>query len=192
MDCMSFSDVAEGVVERARPEQYSSGLAIGGEFHVQCFGPDGVLKWEDTAKNMVVLAALDDVLNVYLRNQAPVTQWYLGLVDNAGFTAFANTDSMTSHTGWSEVASGNYSDATRIAWSPGASSGQTVTNGTTCDFHMTPTSALTVRGLFLVSDSTKGGTAGKLFATAAFSGGNQTCNNGDTLKTTYSVSSSST
>ena len=63
-----------------------------------------------------------------------------------------------------------------------------MTNATTADFNMTPGSAVTIKGLFLCSDNTKGGTTGTLFATAAFTGGNQTVNNGDTLKVTYTVS----
>jgi hypothetical protein len=50
---------------------------------------------------------------------------------------------------------------------------------------------LTVKGLFLISDSTKGGTTGTLFSTAAFTGGTQAVNSGDTLKVTYTVAATS-
>ena len=70
-----------------------------------------------------------------------------------------------------------------------AAASQGVTNGTTSDFTMNATA--TIKGLFLNSDSTKSGTAGLLFSTAAFSGGNQSVNSGDTLKVTYTVSATS-
>lgn len=162
-------------------------IGVGGHFIVECFDRDGNLRWEDTAENGVTNAALDDVLNVYLRNTTATATWYLGLVDNAGFTAFAAADTSASHTGWAESTA--YSNSTRIAWSPGASSSQAVTNGTTADFSMNATA--TIKGLFVIAVSTKGGSTGLLFSTAAFSGGNQSVNSGDTLKVTYTVSAAS-
>lgn len=163
-------------------------LGVGGFFTVECIDKDGNTRWVEDLKNGVVNSALDDVLNVYLANTSAATPtWYIGLVDNAGYTQFATTDTIASHAGWAE--NQQYSQANRLAWGPGGSNGQSVTNATSVNFSMTATA--TIRGLFLVSDSTKGGTAGKLFSTAAFSGGNQVVNNGDTLKVTYTVSASS-
>jgi hypothetical protein len=164
-------------------------LGVGGYFTVECYDADGVKRWEERAKNGVSNAALNDLLNVYLRNTSQTAAWYLGLVDNASYTSFAPGDTMSSHSGWIENT--NYSGATRPQWSPAAAASQSVSNTTTVDFAMNPGSAVTIRGLFVASDSTKGGTSGTLFSTAAFSGGNQTVNNGDTLKITYTVSASS-
>jgi hypothetical protein len=166
-------------------------FGVGGIYKVECFDSFGRLKWTTFAKNGVTDVGIASVLNIYLRAQTQITAWYIGLIDNAGFTALASSDTMASHVGWSEVAGANYSDANRIAWSAGAPSGGAVVNATSSDFHMINGSALTVRGLFLISDNTKGGTTGTLFSTAAFTGGNQTVNNGDTLKVTYTVSATS-
>jgi len=168
-----------------------AGLPVGGHFIVECYGPDGLLKWEDTAENGVTDVGIASLLNIYFRAQTQITAWYIGLVDNAGFVSFASGDTMSSHSGWSEVASGNYSQSNRVQWSPAAASGGAVVNATTCDHSMTNGSALTVKGLFLCSDNTKGGTAGTLFSTAAFTGGTQAVNNGDTLKVTYTVAATS-
>ena len=170
----------------------AGGFGAGGHFIVECFGPDGELRWEDTAENGVTDAGIASLLNVYLRNQTQITAWYIGLIDNAGFVALNAADTGSSHSGWSEVASGSYSNANRVVWSPGAPSGGAVVNATTSDHNMTNGSALTVKGLFLISDSTKGGTSGVLFSTAAFTGGTQAVNNGDTLKVTYTVGATST
>ncbi len=196
---LAFGDQADALVERANGTIDLPGfsldlsgldptkLGVGGYFVIECRDADGNLRWEDTAENGVTNTALNDVLNVYLRNTSATANWYIGLVDNSSFTGFAAGDTIASHTGWAESVA--YSNTNRVQWSPGASSSQGVTNGTTCDFNMNGTA--TIKGLFLASDNTKSGTTGKLFSTAAFSGGNQTVNNGDTLKVTYTVSASS-
>jgi hypothetical protein len=186
--------VPDGVVldfSAVRDALSSAGLPVGGQFIVECYGPDGNLKWEDTAENGVTDAGIASLLNIYFRNQTQIASWYIGLVDNSGFVSFASADTMSSHAGWSEVSTGSYSNANRLQWSAGAPSGGAIVNASTADHNMTPVSALTVKGLFLTSDNTKGGTTGTLFSTAAFTGGTQTVNNGDTLKVTYTVSASS-
>jgi hypothetical protein len=162
-------------------------LHLAGVFTVHCYGPDGRLKWRDRAANLIVNAGLDYTLQTTLRQQTQVSAWYMGLVDNAGFTAFNGGDVMTGHGGWSENT--QYSAGTRNTWTPGAPSSQTVVNATTCDFVMS--AAATIKGMFITSDNTKGGTTGTLFSEAAFSAGNQACGIGDTLKSTYQVSASS-
>lgn len=157
---------------------------IGGVFLVECFNSEGELVWSDIAKNAVTNLALNNVLDVYLANASQTATWYLGLVDNTGFSAFAAGDTISSHAGWTESTA--YSNANRVTWSPGSASAQSITNGTSSDFTINATA--TIKGVFLVSQNTKGGTTGTLFATAAFSGGNQTVNSGDTLKVTYTVS----
>lgn len=167
-------------------------IGAGGHFIVECFGPDGNLKWEDIAENGVTDVGIASLLNVQLGAGTQITTWYIGLIDNAGFTALNAGDTSGSHSGWSEVGGSNYSNSTRVAWTPGSASGGAVVNGTTCDFAMVNGSPLTVKGLFLISVSTKGGTTGTLFSTAAFTGGTQAVNSGDTLKVTYTVSAAST
>jgi hypothetical protein len=201
---LAVSDRADALVERADGSTRTQGIWLdlsglcpanfvaGGTFGVECVNAAGERQWyEEAVKNGVTDVGIASFLNVYLRAQTQLSNWYIGLIDNAGFTALAAGDTMASHGGWSEVASANYSDSTRVLWSAGAASGGAVVNGTTSDFHMVNGSALTVKGLFLVSDSTKLGTAGVLFATAAFTGGTQVVNNGDTLKVTYTVSAAS-
>jgi hypothetical protein len=160
-----------------------SGFRAGGTFHFECVRPDGSTRWVDDAKNAIPNAALDSALNVYLGTSTQITTWYCGLVDNAGFTTFASTDTSASHAGWAENSA--YSASTRPTWTPGASSSQSVSNASPMSFVMTATG--TMRGAFLVSTNDKSGTDGLLFATAAFTGGNQAFNSGDTLRVTYTV-----
>jgi hypothetical protein len=155
-----------------------------GEYTVRCIAPDGTVRWIAMARNLITNAGLNDVLNAYIRGTTQTTAWYMGLVDNSGFTAFAAADTMSGHAGWSE--SQAYSNGSRPQWSPGAASNQSITNGSTVNFSMN--ASATIRGIFIASNSTTGGTSGTLFSEAAFSGGNQSVNSGDTLQCTYTLS----
>lgn len=166
------------------PHGLGSDLGIGGIFHVECYDKAGNLRWKDTAKNAVTNVGMNSVLDVYLRNQTQIATWYLGLVDNAGFSAYAAADTAASHAGWAEGVP--YSDSNRITWTPAAAASQSIANTSTSDFTINATA--TVKGVFLISNNTKSGSTGTLFATASFSGGNQTVNSGDTLKVTYTCS----
>lgn len=110
--------------------------------------------------------------------------WFIGLINNSGFSALAAADTMASHAGWAEFTA--YSQSTRVAWGSGAASSQSVVNGTAAVFDISGSG--TVYGIFLTSVSTKGGTTGKLWATAAF-GAPVPVVNADQLKVTYTVNS---
>lgn len=143
---------------------------------------------ESWGHNLITNVALNDVLNEYIGATSQTTAWYMGLVDNSGFSAFAAADTMASHGGWSENTA--YSGSARLQWSPGAASSQSITNGSSVNFSIT-TNSTTIRGIFIVGGtgaSTPGATTGTLFSEAAFSGGNQSVNNGDTLQATYTLS----
>jgi hypothetical protein len=164
----------------------AAGFSVGGTFHMTCVGPDGQVKWEADLKNIVPDPALNDVLDVYLRAQTQKTVWYMGLVDNSAWTAFAAADTLASHSGWTEIAPGTGYTGNRLAWTPAAAASKSIANSSTVNFPMLGT--YTVKGVFLASVAT--GTSGILFAEAAFTGGTQAVNNGDTLKVTYTINAS--
>ena len=152
---------------------------------IQCFDAEGNLKWEDNTLNGIVDEGIEYLLNVGFRSAtSQINPWYIGLVDNSGFSAFANADTMSSHSGWTEFT--NYSEATRPEWTVGAASSRAVTNSATVDFSINGVGG-TVKGIFVTSNNTKSGTTGTLWSTAAFSS-NATVTNGDTLKVTYTIS----
>ena len=113
---------------------------------------------------------------------AQITTWYIGLIDNSGFTALANADTMASHAGWNEFTT--YTEATRPAWTPGATSNRQITSSTPTSFSISGSG--TIKGGFLVSNSTKSGTTGTLWSTGVFANP-PTVANGETLKVTYSL-----
>lgn len=152
---------------------------FGGVFKVRCFGPDGNLKWEDVAKNLVVNEGLNHILDVVLHNQSQVTTWYIGL-KNTGSPAAADT--LASHAGWTENT--NYT-GDRKEFVEGAASGQSIDNvGNEAQFSINADSQ-TIAGAFLCSVAT--GTSGTLLCAADFASA-KSCDNGDTLEVTYTVS----
>jgi hypothetical protein len=152
-----------------------------GFFHVEQWR-DGKLIHKEVAPNGVTNEGKDKILDAYFRNQTQPTQWYLGFIDNAGFSALADTDTMSSHAGWAEAT--GYSEATRPAWTTTAAASQSITNPTPATFNIT--GVATLKGIFVPSDNTKSGTTGDLWATALFAG-NIPVDNGDIIKITYTV-----
>lgn len=126
----------------------------------------------------------DTILNVMFNGATQIAQssWCIGIIDNASFTALAATDTMASHSGWIENV--NYSESNRVAWGPGSSSGQTVTNASAAVFDITATA--TLQGVFVTSNNTLNGTTGTLWTTALFSAPIPV-SNGDQIKISYSI-----
>lgn len=86
------------------------------------------------------------------------TTRYVGLISNSGYTGLIATDTMSSHSTWTEATT--YTSATRPAWDEGAASGGSISNSTPLEFEFNATT--TIIGIFLCTDSTKGGTTGIL------------------------------
>lgn len=109
--------------------------------------------------------------------------WFIGLISLASYSALNATDTMSSHSGWTEFTS--YSQSTRVAWGSTSATAQSTANTTPCEFDITGSG--TVKGVFVTSVSTISGTTGTLWATALF-GADVPVTNGDQLKITYTVS----
>ncbi len=135
------------------------------------------------AKNAIVTEGVHHMMEAEFRSGSQSATWYIGLVDNSGWTAWSATDTMASHAGWTE--SVVYSNANRPQWTCGAATARTITNASTVDF--TVNNSATLKGLFITNDNTKSGTTGKMWSEAAFSS-TVSVANGDTLKVTYTLS----
>jgi hypothetical protein len=171
-------------------------FTVGGYWVVECIDSDGNLVWETTAENGVTNAGINHLLNTEWAGGTQITSWYLGLIDGTTTPTLSPSDTMASHSGWSEHNSSDTSDANRILWGPTTSTALSLVNGTSCDYHMIPSSPVTIWGLFLVGGGTaanKGssGSGDTLSATAPFSTGPQSCKNGDTLRSTYTMGGAS-
>jgi len=137
------------------------------------------------AYNDITNEGKNTILDVMFNNGTQIANnsWFIGLISLVSFTALAAADTMSSHSGWTEFT--GYSQANRVAWGSLAAAGQSTTNTTPATFDITASG--TVKGIFTTSNSTKGGTTGKLWATALFAA-DVPVSNGDQLKITYTVS----
>jgi hypothetical protein len=134
--------------------------------------------------NGIVDEGLNHILDTQFHGTSQVSTWYIGLVDNSGWTAFADADTLSSHAGWTESTS--YTESNRVTWAEDAASSRSISNSTTADFSINATGNL--KGIFVSSNNVKStGNTGTLWSTAAFSSVVATAN-GDTLKVTYTVS----
>ena len=144
------------------------------------------LNWESDAENAVVTEGLNHILETEFHSgtQVLLASWYIGLIK----TAYVHNagDTLASHAGWTEAVPGTDYTGSRKGWTMGAASGGIMTNAATVDFAML--TSITLKGALLCTVAS--GTAGILFCTAAFTGGDQAVNNGETLKATYTITAS--
>lgn len=157
-------------------------LGLKGKWAVEVIRNGIVIASMPVIFNGITTAGKNALLDIMFRNQTQLASWYFGLVDNAGFTAFADADTMSSHSGWTESTA--YSDANRVQWSPDAAASASISNATPATVNINATA--TLKGGFIASNNTKGGTSGTLWATVAFASTVDVVN-GDQLKLTYTV-----
>jgi len=168
-----------------RPNGAVDRFCPAGKFHVVHLRGGKVLS-EFDVPNGIVDVGLNHILETEFHSGAQITTWYIGLVDNSGFTAFADGNIMSSHAGWAETS--GYSNPNRPAWTAGTAATRQITNAGTVDFNINAT--VTIKGLFICGGtgaSTKGATTGTLWSAAAF-GSTIAVTSGDVLKVTYTLS----
>lgn len=167
-------------LERLRKPE--NGIGFEGHFNLEQWR-DGELIKTYKLTNGVVNQGKNAILDSYFRNQAPPATWYLGLIDNAGFSALDDTnDTAAAHAGWAEAT--GYTEPNRPTWVTTAAASQAITNPTPATFTISATQ--TLKGIFAITDNVKSGTSGSLWATALFAGDIPVANL-DILKITYSV-----
>lgn len=142
----------------------------------------GKLIDESLTYNGIVTVGKNSLLDVYFRNQTQIANWYMGQIDNSGFSALADADTAASHGGWTEFVT--YNEATRPEWTAIAAASGSITNTTSVTFNITGSG--TLYGMFMISNNTKAGTTGTLWATAAYNAP-KVVNNGDQVKLTYTL-----
>jgi hypothetical protein len=134
-----------------------------GYFLLSCYDEDGSLAWSEVIPNGATTAGLNDMLNVAFGAAAQHASWFVGLISGVGFSATVAGDTMASHAGWSEFT--GYSEANRQAWTPGAAGAGAIINPVRASMSVNANGSQ-IRGAFIVSDNTKGGSAGVLWATS--------------------------
>lgn len=167
-----------------------------GYYNLRCFKADGSLRWETGAEeNLVVNDGLQYMSQTYFKGSGYTAAWYLGLYGAAASNNPAAGDTMASHAGWTEFT--GYSQATRpqavFADATTANPSVTTNAASVAVFTVNVAGPVVIGGAFLTSDSTKGGTTGRLHSAADLqSPGDRTVYNGDTLQLTYTHNLSAT
>jgi len=157
---------------------------VTGKYVAQCFDVHGNLKWEENFDNLVTTQGKNALLDTYLAGSSYNATWFLGLISSTGYSAVAAGDTANTHAGWNEFS--GYSQGTRVAPTFSAASSGSKATASAAVFSVS--SANTVKGTFLISNSTKGGFSGILYSAGLFSGGDKTIANGDVVNVTYTAS----
>lgn len=157
-------------------------IQLSGVFDIEWFDAAGNVTSRERIHNAATLAGLTHLLSTEYAAGTPITQWFLGLISNTSFTEVSQDDTMSSHAGWTEATA--YQDATRPQWTPLACAAGIITNSSQVVF--VASSAMVLRGIFLTSSSTKGGTTGTLATTGLF-GSTRTLAAGNGFRLTYTM-----
>lgn len=165
------------------------------QYRVVCRGPvkgaDGrwrrKCKWVEHVKNLVTTEGKNDELGKYFKGSSYTAAFFVGLVNNASFSAFAVGDTAAQiggSNGWLEATA--YSESVRQTLTLGSVSAASVDNSASkATFSINGT--VTIHGAFVITNSTKSGTTGVLFGEAAFSV-DRALASGDTLTVTVTLS----
>lgn len=165
----------------------NAGLLCKNVYRFECFDAQGNLKWSEEVPNLTVDAGLNDILDKYFKGSTYSAAWYVGLIDNASFSAIAAGDTMGSHAGWLE--SSAYSNANRPTLTLGTVASKSVDNSAS-KAAFTINGTATIKGAFVTTSNTKGGTTGTLYGAAAFASTRDVAS-GDTLNVTVTLTSAS-
>jgi len=152
-------------------------------FRLECHDKFGNLKWVDDFHNLVVNVGLDDALTQYFKGSGYTAAFYVGLTDDTPTPAAGDT--MASHGGWVEVTA--YDEAVRQTLTLGAVSGQSVDNSASKATFTVSANNTTIGGLFVTTDSTKGGAGGTLYGVGALTAGDKTIDDDDVLTGTVTL-----
>jgi len=167
-------------IRSPKDPRVKSGARFGGIFRIKCYDKHGNLKWEDTAKNLVTTVGLQHILDILFTSDTQVDPWYIGLTSATPSPAAGDT--MASHAGWTEFT--NYDETVRQTFVDARTGQQVDNDGNEAAFTIS-TDSSSIGGAFLVSDSTKSGSTGTLLCCAAFTGGNKSADDNDTLEVEY-------
>lgn len=172
--------------------QITETARIRGHFVVECWRPDGTLRWRDEIRNVVAVDGKNLMLNTAFEGSGyTVVGPFVGLISNTSFGGVNTLDTMSSHAGWLEAGDANaptYSPPRKTpTWS--AASGGIKQFATPVTFVMLGSG--TLRGAFLVygtgASSTIDNTGGVLWSAGTFST-TYGVSAGDLVKVSYATS----
>lgn len=134
-------------------------------YTIECVDNNGNVKWAEEVHNIIPTEAQNYFITAALTGGTRYTTWYIGIYTN-NYAPVAGDTMATFAASASEVTT--YDEAARPTFTPGSVASGLVTNyDNPAEF--TLNADATVRGGFIASSSTKGGTTGLLLSAALFS-----------------------
>lgn len=136
---------------------------------------DGIWRcfWQAKKENLVVTTGLNDIQNKYWAGVAYTALHYVGLVNNANFSAIALTDTAAKITTAAPTGATNqwreftgYSESLRQALTMGTAVAGVIDSSASVAV-FTVTADFTLNGAFVGTSSVKGGVAGTLIGAAS-------------------------
>jgi hypothetical protein len=136
--------------------------------------------------NLVVNEGLNALNDIMFHGSTQITTWYLGVFEG-NYTPVSTVTAATITSASTECTA--YASATRPTYDEAASASQVTTNAANrASFVFNATK--TIYGAFMVSNSTKSGTTGTLFAASRFSS-SKAVESGDEMLLTYAFTAAS-
>lgn len=181
------TDSVAGLV--VKNKGFSDGACGGGVFQFTCFDKDGNLKWEDSAKNLVVNTGLQDMNAKYFSGAAYTADWYIGLITGPGAgNTYAAGDTLASHAGWTEDTGYSGGDRAAATFGTATTADPSVIDNSLSVAVFSINATTTIAGAFLTNIEDNTDNVGLLFSESNFTGGDRAVVSGDTLNVTYQFS----
>lgn len=170
---MDFSGIADVSFKAAMsaPQSTTMGVKVANFYEVICYAhKGGPVLWRERMKNLTVNQGLNNILQNQLKGSAYTAAWYIGLINNASFSALAAGDTsqqINGSNGWIETTA--YAAGVRQTLTLGSVSGGSVDNSAS-PASFTMNASGTLNGAFLASTATQGTGAGGtiLYGEASF------------------------
>lgn len=161
------------------------GLSPKNTYAFECHGPDGDLRWREEVHNLITTEGKNDLLTNYFKGSSYSAAFYVGLVTGASptFAAGDTAAQIGGANGWTE--STIYSESVRQTLTLGTASSGSIDN-TASKAVFSINNSGTIGGGFVITNSTKSGTTGKLYGEAAF-GSARTVANTDTISVSVTL-----
>jgi hypothetical protein len=178
-------------------------VGVEGAYHVVCRDAQGNVKWEESFPNLVNAVGKELMFDTLLKTTTTYTTVgpFLGLIGTTTPTFGTGSDTMTSHSGWTEFV--NYTVGGSAVRGTAVFASATSTGSTPANVTTSAAAAITytitgaggnVTGCFLVTgsgaSSTQSNTGGVLYSAGAFATAKVTTA-GDTVSVTYSTTATS-
>jgi len=142
-------------------------VGVSGSFRLESRDAAGRLLGALDVPNGTTTAGCDHANAVMFKGAAQKADWYVGLIDHAGFAALSAADSAAAHPGWNEYVG----VSARPAWGRGTPAAGVLPSSAPA--YAAVTASGTVRGAFLTTSAAPGVAApgDVLFCTAAADAG---------------------